>query len=99
MKKASDFPSAVAWSYLGVISMYLPVSVLGFITFGKDIEDNILESIKHDVHNPHTVILDIVLALITTHLLFSFVIVLNPVSQQFEAFFHVPQSKLGYAIT
>ena len=96
MKRAADFPRAVAWSYLGVISMYLPVSILGFVTYGKDIESNILLSIKHDHSAANSVILDIVLALITAHLLFSFVIVVNPVSQQFEALFKIPQSKSAH---
>ena len=93
MRKASRFPLSVFWAYIGVISMYLPVSVLGFLAYGKDITPNILDSVGHNDHNTSSITLDIVLALITVHLLFSFVIVLNPVSQQFEELLSIPQSK------
>jgi len=93
MRKASRFPLSVFWGYVGVISMYLPVSVLGFLAYGKDITSNILDSVVHNGHNTATVTLDIVLALITLHLLFSFVIALNPVSQQFEELLNIPQGK------
>ena len=93
MRKASRFPLSVFWAYIGVISMYLPVSVLGFLAYGKDISPNILDSVGHNDHNTSSITLDIVLALITVHLLFSFVIVLNPVSQQFEELLSIPQSK------
>lgn len=91
MKKCSKFPISVFWAYVGVVSMYLPVSILGFMAYGKDIKSNILESVEHEGHNTATVLLDIVLVLITLHLLFSFVIVINPVSQSFEEFFNIPQ--------
>ena len=93
MRKASRFPLSVFWAYVGVISMYVPVSVLGFLAYGKDITSNILDSVGHNEHKTAAVTLDIVLALITLHLLFSFVIVLNPVSQQFEELLSIPPSK------
>ncbi|XP_068744758.1 uncharacterized protein [Montipora capricornis] len=91
MKKASRFPLSVVFAYIVVISMYLPVSVLGFVAYGKDIKPNILDSVKNNEHSVAAVTLDIVLALITLHLLSSFVIVLNPVSQQFEEFLNIPR--------
>ena len=93
MRKASKFPLSVLWAYIGVVSMYLPVSVLGFLAYGKDIKSNILDSVGHNEHDTAAVTLDIVLALITVHLLFSFVIVINPVSQQFEELLNIPQSE------
>ena len=84
---------SVFWAYVGVVSMYLPVAVLGFVAYGKDITSNILDSVGHSEHNTSTVMLDIVLALITLHLLFSFVIVVNPVSQQFEELLSIPQGE------
>ena len=95
MKKASRFPLSVVWAYIGVISMYVPVSLLGFMAYGKDITPNILESVGHNKHSSASVTLDIVLALITLHLLFSFTIVLNPVYKHFEELLSIPQSKLG----
>ena len=93
MKKSSKFPQSVFWAYVGVISMYLPVSVLAFVAYGKDITSNILDSVGHNDHNAFSLMLNIVIALITLHLLFSFVIVINPVSQQFEELLSIPQSE------
>ena len=93
MKKSSRFPLSVFWAYIGVVSMYLPVTVLGFVAYGKDITSNILNSVGSNQHNTSAVLSDIVLALITLHLLFSFVIVVNPVSQQFEELFSIPQGE------
>ena len=92
MKKSSRFPLSVFWADIGVVSMYLPVTVLGFVAYGKDMTSNILDSVGSNQHNTSTVLSDIVLALITLHLLFSFVIVVNPVSQQLEELF-IPQGE------
>ena len=72
--------------------MYLPVTVLGFVAYGKDITSNILDSVWV-LTSTSAVLSDIVLALITLHLLFSFVIVVNPVSQQLEELLSIPQSQ------
>lgn len=93
MKKSSRFPLSVFWAYIGVVSMYLPVTVLGFVAYGKDITSNILNSVGSNQHNTSAVLSDIVLALITLHLLFSFVIVVNPVLQQFEELLSIPQGE------
>lgn len=93
MKKSSRFALSVFWAYIGVVSMYLPVTVLGFVAYGKDITSNILDSVGHNQHNTSAGMLDVVLALITLHLLFSFVIVVNPVSQQLEELLSIPQGE------
>lgn len=84
---------SVFWAYIGVVGMYLPVTVLGFVAYGKDITSNILDSVGHNEHNSSAGMLDTVLVLITLHLLFSFVIVVNPVSQQFEELLNIPQGE------
>ena len=84
---------SVFCAYIGVVSMYLPVTVLGFVAYGKDITSNILNSVGSSQHNTSAVLSDIVLVLITLHLLFSFVIVVNPVSQQLEELLSIPQDE------
>ena len=93
MKKASRFPISVVWAYIGVIGMYLPVPVLGFIAYGKDVNPNILKSIVYNGRNSASIALDVVVALITLNLLFTFVIALNPVSQQYEELLNIPKSE------
>ena len=92
MKKSPGFPQFVLWAYICVVSVYLPVTVLGFVAYGKDITSNILDSVWV-LTSTSAVLSDIVLALITLHLLFSFVILINPVSQQLEQLLSIPQSQ------
>ena len=93
MKKSTRFPLSVFWSYAVVIGMYLPLTAMGFLVYGKDITPNILDSVKHGNHDTKAVLLNIVLVLITLQLFFSFVMALNPVSQQLEEMIKLPRSK------
>ena len=93
MKKASRFPLSVFWAYISVLAMYLPVSVLGFVTYGGDITPNILDSVGRDENNNVAIISQVVLVLVSLQLLVSCVITLNPVSQQLEELCNVPRSE------
>jgi amino acid permease len=66
--------------------MYLPVSILGFLAFGDDVKTNVLLNLSSS-----SGMTKCVAALIASHLLFSFVIVINPVSQQVEEWLNVPK--------
>lgn len=73
---------------LGVLAIYLSVSVGGFVVLGDGMEyDNILSNMDSGW------ILTTVIVLITSHLLMGFVIVVNPVSQDLEGFFNIEDSK------
>ena len=76
-------------AYLTVLAMYLPVSILGFLAFGDDVQTNILSNLSST-----SGITKSVAALIAAHLLFSFIIVVNPVSQQLEEWLNVPKGWL-----
>ena len=73
---------------LGVVTMYLPVSITGFVIYGDVTLDNVLRSLPDDSWLRLTAE-----GLITAHLLCAFVIAINPFSQEFEELFHVPHSK------
>ena len=73
--------------------MYLPVLVLGFVTYGRDITPNILDSVGRDENNNVAIISQVVLVLVSLQLLVSCVIVLNAVSQQLEELCNVPRSE------
>lgn len=93
MKNASRFPLSVFWAYISVLAMYLPVSVFGFVTYGRDITPNILDSVGRDENNNVAIISQVVLVLVSLQLLVSCVITLNPVSQQLEELCNVPRSE------
>ncbi|XP_064596417.1 uncharacterized protein LOC135463023 [Liolophura sinensis] len=85
MKNQKKFGHAVFLAYLIVLTMYLPVSVAGYFVYGRDVKANILLTVSHGP------MLYIVQILITAHLLFGFIIVLNPVSQEMEEVLRVPK--------
>lgn len=71
--------------YFAVLAMYLPVSIVGFLSFQDDVKTNILMNLPSNSLGTKCVT-----TLVSIHLLFSFVIVLNPISQQLEEWFKLP---------
>lgn len=88
MKRPSTFHLAVIFAYLCVLALYLPVSTLGYFAYGDNIHPNVLKNLSSS--SPVTKCVE---ALIASHLLFSFVIVINPVSQQLEEWLNVPAGR------
>ena len=78
-----------------MLILYIPVSLSGFIVIGDYMKSsNILDEISNNW------ILYAVIFLITSHLLMAVLIVANPVNQDIEGFFHLPDSKylLSYTL-
>jgi vesicular inhibitory amino acid transporter len=67
------------------MAMYLPTSTAGYFVYGNTINENIL---KTTTDSPITYVVQ---TLITLHLLFGFVIVINPFCQEIESKFGVPK--------
>ena len=70
-----------------VLLMYLPTSTVSYVILGRKVEANILASIPRGA--PATV----VGILMTSHLMFATIIVLNPVSQDLERLLKIPTRK------
>ena len=70
-----------------VMGVYLLVSIPGYVILGDAMTPNVLNGLPRDWMS-YTVNF-----LITSHLLMAFIIVVNPVAQEFEGFFGVPDSK------
>lgn len=68
-----------------VLAMYLPTSASAYFIYGDTVKDNILLT---TTDSPITYIVQ---TLITIHLLFGFVIVINPFCQEVESKFGVPK--------
>jgi len=85
MKVPSKFPYAALLSFIGVLTMYIPVSVLPYIAFGSKVDDDILTTLKNLPGNGKAFVTTAEAA-ITFHLLFTFVITINPISQQIEEY-------------
>ncbi|GFR87476.1 vacuolar amino acid transporter 1 [Elysia marginata] len=84
MKKPEKFHWTALFSFLTILSMYFPVALAGFLAYGSNLKDNILLSLTPGPMHTTTTIL------ISGHLMAGFVILLNPVSQEFEDCFNVP---------
>jgi amino acid permease len=68
----------------------MPCSIATYVVYGETIEANILSSVAS---GPATTIVSV---LMTAHLLFGIVIVINPVSQQLEHVLNIPESKFSF---
>ncbi|KAK3798013.1 hypothetical protein RRG08_034574 [Elysia crispata] len=86
MKEPKKFGKAVFIAYFILVLMYLPVAIAGYVVYDTSVHDNILLNLSKGP------ILYVVEVLITMHIFFGFIIVINPVCQEMEALVGVPSS-------
>jgi len=85
MRRPDHFPKAIVRSYSVIIFYYLPVSIFGYIVYGDKLNiENVLPLL------PVGWIQDTVTILITLHVMFGFIIFINPINQEFESLFKIP---------
>nr|XP_022293046.1 amino acid transporter AVT1J-like isoform X1 [Crassostrea virginica] len=85
MKRPGDFKWAVLLGYLVVLAMYLPISTVAYVIYGKNVAANILLMKGGGVVN------QMVEVLITLHLVLGFLIVINVFCQEMESYARVPR--------
>lgn len=85
MKNKAELSKAALLGYGIVLTMYLPTAIVGYAVYGKDINENVIKSVHP---GPSIYIVEV---LVTLHLLLGFIILMNPVCQQFEAKLGVPK--------
>ena len=92
MKEPEKFPRAATLGFLIVLLMYLPTGVLPFMVYGGSLDSNVVKTIKNqgDAGSAKNIAIAAEV-LITAHLVFSFVITINPISQQIEEYLKSPQ--------
>lgn len=71
----------------GVLSMYLPVTISGYMAYGSGVNGNVLLSLPNGALRVTAEIL------ILLHVMCAFVINLNPFSLDMEELFHIPHSE------
>ncbi|XP_059143840.1 uncharacterized protein LOC131931155 isoform X2 [Physella acuta] len=86
MKNPEKFGLAIFISYMIVLAMYLPVAVTGYMVYGINTNDNILQSVSP---GPMQYTVEV---LITLHIFCSFIIVINPVCQELEDLLRIPKN-------
>jgi len=72
---------------LGLIVLYLPVSIAGYTVYGSSVATDILATVSG---GPLRIT---IMALFAVHLFLAFLILINPVAQEFEDFVNIPQRK------
>jgi vesicular inhibitory amino acid transporter len=85
MRRPYHFTRSVCVAFLIIGCMYLPVSMLGYLTFGDSLHDSIIPSLQVKW------IQQAVNVLITLHVILALTIVFNPINQELEELFNVPQ--------
>ncbi len=73
--------------FLGLIVLYLPISIAGYAVYGSTVSTDILTAVNDGP------IKTAIMALFAIHLFLAFLILMNPVAQEFEDFIDIPQSK------
>uniref|UniRef100_A0AC35U783 Aa_trans domain-containing protein n=1 Tax=Rhabditophanes sp. KR3021 TaxID=114890 RepID=A0AC35U783_9BILA len=84
MKKPYHFTRSVLLAFLIIVTMYLPVSIMGYITYGDSLRDSVIPSLQN------LIVQQAVNMLITIHVICALTIVFNPLNLEFEDFFNVP---------
>jgi len=87
-----SFAKAAYLGYIGITLLYVPTAIGGYLTLGKDLESSILKTLSHydNQHGTDRVIVSIAEFLFAAHFLSGFILMVNPLLQQFEAFVGVP---------
>uniref|UniRef100_A0A1I7T4M3 Aa_trans domain-containing protein n=1 Tax=Caenorhabditis tropicalis TaxID=1561998 RepID=A0A1I7T4M3_9PELO len=85
MKQPREFTKSVFLAFTIMAFMYIPVCIMGYLVYGDSLRDSIIPSIQ-------TVwIQQAINILITVHCILTLTIVFNPLMQEVEDLFHVPQ--------
>lgn len=84
MRERSRFPMAVAYATVALVTLYVLMAIIGFITFGNEVNANILMSIGDGPISISVQLFFIV------HLVTAFLIVINPMCQEVESHLGVP---------
>ncbi|XP_045138355.1 amino acid transporter AVT1J-like [Portunus trituberculatus] len=83
MVDRTRFPLSVAMAFFVLFGLYLPVAAVGYGVLGDTVPNNILLAVSG-------VAVTVVRVLLFVHLLFAFIILLNPVAQGLEDVLGVP---------
>ncbi|TMS34486.1 hypothetical protein L596_002068 [Steinernema carpocapsae] len=86
MKEPHKFGRSVFLAYIIVTLVYMPVSILGYITYGSSIGESIIDSIQTPWMQMAAN------TLIAVHCILTLVFVLNPLNQEAEEYFSLPHS-------
>lgn len=74
--------------FLVVVAMYIPVCLVGYLSYGDSLRDSVINSIQTKW------IQQTINVTITLHLILSLTIVFNPLNQEVEEYFGTPHGSI-----
>ncbi|KAF5305305.1 hypothetical protein FQA39_LY09270 [Lamprigera yunnana] len=80
------FSSSISIAFIVILILYVPLAVGGYLAYGDHVQPNIALSL---FHSPITILASMLMGI---HLIFAFLIVINPVCQELEEIFDVPHT-------
>jgi amino acid permease len=86
MKKPNQFHMSSILAYTIINLMYVPTAVLGYLTYGDSLRDSVIPSIQIKWMQQTTNVL------ITLHVCLALTIMFNPINQEVEEVFNLPQT-------
>ncbi|XP_071531711.1 uncharacterized protein [Panulirus ornatus] len=86
MKDRSEFWKSVIVGFLGILAMYLPVGITGYVMYGNEVDNNILQAVDPSIPVIVAIALEIV------NLMCTYIISLNPVAQSVEEILSIPDN-------
>lgn len=71
--------------FSAILLLYLPIAIAGYAVYGEAVSPNIVTSLTA---TPLTLVANVLMAI---HLVFAFIIIINPVCQEIEQLYEVPR--------
>ena len=92
------FSKAIKFSSVLVSLVYIPVALTGFLAYGDNIKDNIVDNIFEEHSRghgyiSHRVICYIILVMFAGHFIFAYSLIFNVTAQEAEEYFQIPRGK------
>ncbi|XP_044732011.1 amino acid transporter AVT1I-like [Chrysoperla carnea] len=84
MINKKDFQKSIVIAFSIILALYLPVTAGGYFVYGDDVHPNIILSLSDSG------LVTLANLCMAFHLIFAFLIVINPVCQELEEIFQVP---------
>ncbi|KAJ0183585.1 hypothetical protein K1T71_000008 [Dendrolimus kikuchii] len=90
MADKTKFGKSIYWSFASILLLYLPIAIGGYVVYGEAAAPNISGSLSA---TPLTLVANIFMVI---HLVFAFIILINPVCQEMEELYKVPRDSVGW---
>ncbi|CAJ0920067.1 unnamed protein product, partial [Mesorhabditis belari] len=84
MRHPKKFSYSIAWGFLVVLLLYMPLSVYAYFVYGDSMEKSVIYSVQtRELQFGANL-------MIAAHCILTLVIVINPVNQEVEEYFNIP---------